>query len=352
MDKLFDDKQWISPSIFLPSPSLKRPPASALVLMVSKKKYNFIAVHKPAQFSLKSELLLDSWHNDEEEVWRQKSLWKMLRDFPMMMPNTSDSGKHADERRKDEKLSRNNKKNYFGIPTFQFRRAWNVSFVLKMLASCQAPFTAISNSEGEKDEKKKKSYSRRWCRFWILTSMRRFLRHEELGERWDVCKLCCWWFVLVYSLFFMAQWWQGKRQFARMWNAITREMWRWKSVRIRIYITIGNSFFLPHRCNNLRGISSTAVVRLCVLRHSLSLSFSGIFSFGCLHFVYSGQRLHIAMYHLANVCARLFLDPLLRSRWKSMKSVGVIAVGQTFCSLQPRTLPNASNETILSAFRF
>lgn len=110
MDKLFDDKQWISPSIFLPSPSLKRPPASALVLMVSKKKYNFIAVHKPAQFSLKSELLLDSWHNDEEEVWRQKSLWKMLRDFPMMMPNTSDSGKHADERRKDEKLSRNNKK--------------------------------------------------------------------------------------------------------------------------------------------------------------------------------------------------------------------------------------------------
>lgn len=191
-----------------------------------------------------------------------------------------------------------------------------------MLASCQAPFTAISNSEGEKDEKKNKSYSRRWCRFWVLTSTRRFLRHEELGERWDVCKLCCWWFVLVYSLFFMAQWWQGKRQFARMWNAITREMWRWKSVRIRIYITIGNSFFLPHRCNNLRGISFTAVVRLCVLRHSLSLFFRDIFFWLFTFCVFRTETSHRNVSFGKCVCAPFFRSPFALEMEKHEKRRG------------------------------
>lgn len=115
---------------------------------------------------------------------------------------------------------------------------------------------------------------------------------EESSRRWVVCKLCFWWFVLVYS-FFMVLW----RQFASV--EYSEDWERWKSVHI--YITIE----LFSCCNNSRWIFLNC---LCVMRNHFHSHFfqdgEDVFSLSnvfCLHFVYSRHKLQIAMYHLANV---------------------------------------------------
>lgn len=145
-------------------------------------------------------------------------------------------------------------KNYFRISIYPCMERLPPYAVFKMFASHQT-FCSLAPTSRSTD---KKENLVRWCIFWVST----WGREEKPGKgRWDVCKLCFWWFVLVYSFFMALQ-----RQLANV--ECYNEKWEMKK---RSHLHHNRNFFTVIIYGEYFASDAAVVVLLCEVE-PLSLS--------------------------------------------------------------------------------